>query len=546
MINKSALLCALLLTSALFSCGSSDSKGDGSGHMYNAALLNNPQSLDPQFACDESSETVISNLYSRLMKLDSSGNPVCSNAESYEISPDGLTYTFRLRSDNCWFFDYNDDDKIDEAECFPVTAHDYVFAFRRILDPEMCSPFADEFSCIKGGSAIINGSAPADSAGVTAADSTTLVIELEYPSADFLTLLASNAASPCNEDFFLSTKGRYGLDDKSVMSNGAFFVRQWFYDPYGSNNILYMKKNSANSYEADEILPSFLSFTIEKNEADIKKLFKDGGIDCITTLNAKAYNKKKYTVDAYRSLTLGIVFNPDSTVFSNENLRKSLAYSIDYNELSQALDSDAEAARGIIPPAVSLLGRSYRELSSDRLMNRFSEEEAKSCYSSAKSELNTESFDSVKLLVCTDTVDSGCLHVITQRWQDILGLYIGIEEVTAAEFDSRIENGEYQLALYPVRGLYNSGVSVLEQFTENPLIKVSGEAEQAINSLRKCPDSSELVELFADAEKKILSQYSFIPVFYKNTYLVAGNANENIGYDAFSGAVDFRYAKNYD
>ena len=179
-------------------------------------------------------------------------------------------------------------------------------------------------------------------------------------------------------------------------------------------------------------------------------------------------------------------------------------------------------------------------------MNRFSEEEAKSCYSSAKSELNTESFDSVKLLVCTDTVDSGCLHVITQRWQDILGLYIGIEEVTAAEFDSRIENGEYQLALYPVRGLYNSGVSVLEQFTENPLIKVSGEAEQAINSLRKCPDSSELVELFADAEKKILSQYSFIPVFYKNTYLVAGNANENIGYDAFSGAVDFRYAKNYD
>ncbi|MGN0574814.1 MAG: ABC transporter substrate-binding protein, partial [Ruminococcus sp.] len=141
MIKKSALLCALLLTSALFSCGSSDSKGDGSGHMYNAALLNNPQSLDPQFACDESSETVISNLYSRLMKLDPSGNPVCSNAESYEISPDGLTYTFKLRSDNYWFFDYNDDDKIDEAECFPVTAQDYVFAFRRILDPKMCSPF---------------------------------------------------------------------------------------------------------------------------------------------------------------------------------------------------------------------------------------------------------------------------------------------------------------------------------------------------------------------------------------------------------------------
>ena len=155
---------------------------------------------------------------------------------------------------------------------FPVTAQDYVFALKRILSPEMQSPYAKEFSCIKGGEACINGSASADSVGVRAKDDYTLEVQLDYPSADFLALMATTAASPCNEEFFLSTRGRYGLDDDSVMSNGAFFVRQWFYDPYGKNNILYMKKNYANSYDDDKIYPSFLSFTIEESASDIRNM----------------------------------------------------------------------------------------------------------------------------------------------------------------------------------------------------------------------------------------------------------------------------------
>lgn len=538
------IFCALL---CLSSCGSSDAhQGDGSGMMYNAALLGNPQSLDPQYADDDASNTVISNLYSGLLKRDSSGNISCCNAESYSISDDNMTYRFKLRTDNYWFFDKNENDRVDENEVFPVTADDYVFALQRLLDPEMQSPFAEEFACIAGGKAAIDGTAPAENIEVTAENDYTLVITLDYPSADFLNLLATNAAFPCNKDFFLSTKGRYGLDDKSVMSNGAFFVRQWFYDPYGSNNILYMKKNSANSNDENKIYPSYLSFTIEKNETDIRELFKNGSIDCFTTMNIGSFNKKKYSITASRSVTLGLVFNPQDKICSNLNFRKSLAYGIDRTSLKVEIGNDVQTACGIIPPSVTLLGRSYRELSSDSSFDLYDEDKAISFCGSAKSDLNVESFGTLKLLAATNSVDSVYLHSVTRKLQDTLGFYISIEEVTQSEFDSRIENGDYQIALYPVKGGYNSGISVLEQFSGNKVIGISESSSDEIDSLRTIADFTELSERLSRTEMHVLEEFTFIPIFYKNYYLITDNTNEDIAFDAFSGAVDFRIAKNFD
>ena len=103
------------------------------------------------------------------------------------------------------------------------------------------------------------------------------------------------------------------------MSNGPFYVRQWFYDPYGSNNILYMRKNSANVCESYEVLPSYVSFSIEDTESDIKKLFKDGEAECFTSFRSSGYNTKKYSVSGTKATTLGLIFNPDDKVFSRGN-----------------------------------------------------------------------------------------------------------------------------------------------------------------------------------------------------------------------------------
>ncbi len=544
MSNLKKILSIIICAFVLVSCGD-DSKGDGTGHMYNAPLNKNPQSLDPQFADDASSNTVIKNLYSGLMQIDSNGNLICCNAESYTISDNGLIYTFRLKDDNFWFFDENNNDIIEEDEYFHVTAQDYVFALQRVIDPKMHSPYAEDFISIMGASSVMYNGADVDTAEITAVDSHTLMIILERPDVDFLSLMASPASYPCNETFFNSTKGRYGLDDRSVMSNGAFYVRQWFYDPYGHNNILYMKRNDANWSETFDIAPSFLSFTIEKNENDISEIFKKGEIECFTTLNGKSYNADKYSISGTGAITLGLIFNPDSKCYSNANIRKSLALSIDRDSLSSKLDDDLQIAMGIVPPALKFHGRSYRELISDRQFTSYNLEEALDCYVKAKTELKTETFDSVKILVNAETVDSSYLHILSQKWQELFNLYIGVEDVTPDEFYERIDNGDYDIALYPMKPKSANVISVMREFERTPCLSNAVPTGNLSPELKGCTSLDELIEAYTDAEKTIIDSNLFIPLFYKNCYLIAYKDNEQIIYDPFSEAVDYRLALNY-
>ena len=538
-------VCAAICSGAFGGCGDSNKKGDGAGHMYSAALASNPKSLDPQFATDPSSATVIKNLYSGLVMQAKDGSITCCNAESYDISADGCVYTFKLREDNYWFFDENEDDKIDEDEYFPVTADDYVFAFRRILDPSMHSPFARDFMCLANSKNVAEGSYATTSLGVQALDEHTLQINLEKPCAELLMLLTTPAAFPCNEEFFLSTKGRYGLDDRSVMSNGAFYVRQWFYDPYGSNNILYMRKNEINENEKYEILPSYVSFSIQESDAEVRQCFKDEEAECFSTSKLGGYNSGKYSVTGQKAITLGLVFNPADKLYSNLALRKAVALATDKSFLEKEKGSDIQPAYGVIPPAVNIFGRSYRELSSDKQFDVFDREQALELIAQAKSELKVSSIDSVKVIVDSSTIDSRHLHTLSQEWQDSLGIYIGIEDLTTAEFNERIANGDYSIALYPLKADINSGIAVFDKFGTVDCLKKAVGGQNISENIIESNSVEDLVNNYTAAERTIIEQYGFVPLFYKTSYLVANKDNEDIIYDPFTGAIDYRIAKNY-
>lgn len=537
------ILSAAICASMTVSCGNKD-RGEGLGHLYNAALEGNPKSLDPQYASDPSSNTVIKNLYSGLMKTDPNGNVSCCNAKKYTVSPDGLTYTFELRTDNYWFRDENSNDIFEKNEYFPVTAKDYVFAFQRLLDPKMQSPYAGYYSCISGGKDIISGNRSPEEAGVRATGDYTLEITLDHPSAEFLKLLALAPASPCNKDFFESTKGRYGLDDKSVMCNGAFYMRQWYYDPYGNHNILYMKKFDVNANPEFQVLPSYLSFSIEKDEEDVRQCFKDDEIECFTTLSA-SYNSSKYSVSDKRAVTLGIIFNQKEGYFVSSDLRRALALSIDRSRLAEELSDDVEAACGIIPPAAEVAGKKYREQVSDKVFENYKPEEAEKCVQRAKEALNVGSFNNLKILICSDSVDSGYVHLLTQQWQDSLGIYIGIDEVKQDEFYERLENGDYSLALYPMHPELNSPAAVFGAFEHDENLIKASDGKKRSQEIMECATVAEVVEKCTAFERELLDIGAFVPVFYKSCYLVASDDNDDIIYDPFSGAVDFRIARNY-
>lgn len=536
------LIIIILITTLTFGCTRNES--DGSGYLFNCSLLGNPQNLDPQMASDASSFTIIKNMYSGLLKLDGDGVLVNDIAKSYDISSDGLKYTFELWDNYYW---YSKD--FEENEEIKVTAKDFVFAFQRIFNPEMHSPHNKDFICLKNATSIIDGDTSYTSIGVTAVSDFRLVIELDHPNANFLTLLTTPPAIPCNEKFFNSTKGRYGLDRDSVISNGSFYLTEWFYDQYGSENILIMRRNSFNS-EADKVYPAVLKFNIDKDYDSQLKSFNDDKSDyLLTDIYPDKFDEKDYVIKEYESSTLGITFNLNDEVYSNENIRKAFALSINREDLQSNLKrNDISVASAIVPPSTTLLNKSYRELVAEEYLNEYNENKAIKLLEDGMEELEINSLDTVKILISENMINSDYMHFFTQRWQQLFGVYIGFETVPQKEYEKKLRDGEYQISIFEVSGKYNSVFSILNNFSSenNTFGYSSAETDILLSLAEKTSSLSDCVDIFRDIEKQINSDSFFIPIFYKKKYLIYRKTNADIEYNPFSDHIDFQKAKYFD
>ena len=543
--NLIRTVCVLLSGALLCLCTAcSDSEESGAGFLFTCALSGNPACLDPQYSDDQNADIVITNIMEGLVRLDENGVPQAAGAESYTISDDGLYYMFNLREGCCWY-----KSGMSEDEVIPVTAQDYVFAFRRMFEPETKSPYAKDFNCLKNANAIMAGSLGTSELGVSAPDDTTVIFQLEYTNAEFLQLLAQPCAVPCNEEFFLSTNGRYGLDIETMLCNGPFYPIKWNYDVYGSDNFMNFRRSPVY-YDAEQTAPSSLTFRILKSQGAADEYFAQDSADVIATPNysAKYMDSKNYTVTSDYSHTMGLIFHPENEILQNEDLRLALAYAIDRSAYAPKLSTDLRPAYGIIPPAVNLLGSSYREMRADEpLALPYDPAKAAELFDKAEKELHLNSMNTIRILVSNNIKDTDALLTICQEWQTLFGQYIGLETVTQEEYEKRIASGDYSIALYSIGADRNSCYNMLQQFTvQQKMLGFESEAFSGIMAeLASAGKLSDTVELYAMAEQAVIDSNVFIPLFYKNSYLVCTAGNRDIGFDAFSGAVDFKYAKHF-
>lgn len=547
---------AAVLASSIFMSGCEKQSSDGANYSFDYAMIGHPESLDPQIAVDKCSLMVIGNLYTGLLEINNDGTLKNAAAEGYNVSSDNMTYSFKIR-DNCfWFIDENENEEVETNECFNVTAYDFEFAFRRIFNPETRSPYRETYGCLKNAESIINGSADYKEIGVHALSDTELVFELDYPSANFLNFLTLTPAMPCNEEFFYDTKGRYGLDDQSVMSNGAFFIRQWFYDKYGHDNFVYMQRNLANT-KYDKIYPTALNFYMKDSFDEAVNAFENGESDVLMSFLCSDKMKEENNVEKHNNYTIGLIVNPANSKYGNKSIRKALAYGIDKNSFDDQISEDLLKAYGIIPPDISVGEKKYRELNPDNLASvslfdnadiGYDPDLAVSCYREGMKQMNLQSLENIKLLVPEMLMDTQYLHLVTQEWQTLFGFYIGIEEVPEEEFYQRIESGEYALAIYPLTGSYNSPASFIEQFVSknNSFGYSNVELDNILKEIYKSPDMTDTLNKCLEAEQIIINDFLFIPIFYKSEYEIMGNGNHDIKYNPFTKQLFFREAKYFE
>jgi len=210
---------------------------------------------------------VISNFMDGLMQLASDGTAQYALCKSEVISADGLTRTYTLRDDAFW------------ANGVPVTAKDFVFGWRRAIDPETASEysyFMYEIAHVKNAEAINKGQLPLTALGVKALDDYTLEVTLDAPVSFFDTLLTVPLFFPLNEDFYLSCGDAFATSPDTLLSNGAFIVTD--YQPAA---LMFRMKKNPTYYDADRIHIDGLQFQVLLDSQQALMSYQNGDLDFI-------------------------------------------------------------------------------------------------------------------------------------------------------------------------------------------------------------------------------------------------------------------------
>ncbi|MBE6880233.1 MAG: peptide ABC transporter substrate-binding protein [Ruminococcaceae bacterium] len=528
------MLSLLVATAFLFTACEED---DGKGYIFGYNISSNPSSLDPQCANDRQSFLLIGTLFEGLLKCDNDGNIVPAGAESYIVSEDKLTYTFKLHENRYWT------DANDFSE--KVTANDYVYGFQRLFSPETRAPGAEDFYCIKNSEKITKKQMDVSQLGVKAVSDYELVITLDYPDSSFLMLLTTAPAMPCNEKYFLASQGKYGLTDKTTPSNGAFYLKSWSYDPWSDDNNNLILRYNEKYNEHNEVYPLGLNFFIEDTDGFLEDFYSGTSQNILLDgKKAEQLIKEGYSYEEYSTVTYGIMMNTKDSIFKDSMMRYALLYATDNSDLS--LPFGFEKANGVVPYEVSDGKTIYREFAGNTPAVKPDSIKASSSYRKASENISKDELYSVTIIAVEGRDEEliNSAQDIFQQWQAKLGFFCTIEYLSESAYNSAIQSGNYTLALARVTGEFNNPQSYLKNFTSSGY-KYSSMDSSYQNLLQNAINALSVEESYEEckkAENKLLCDGRFIPVAYATEYFFSDKDCADVFYDPFSGAIDYTKA----
>lgn len=538
MLKKVFCLLMCILMMLLFTaCG----EGGVDANLY-FPIDNDPGYLDPQVVSDPGAKNIIANCFEGLVTIDSEGKIAPGCAESWTISEDSLTYTFKLRKDCKWaimsassaFLGDDFREKFDNR----VTAHDFVFGLTRTLLPETLSPGAKNLFSIKNAQQVNSGKMSADKLGVKANDDYTLTITLTQADPDFLYILLEPECMPCNKEFFEATGGRYGLSTRFLMYNGPFYMSNW-----ADDTAITLMEND-DYYDYENVKPYTVYFSINNEQDTRLDKIKDEIYDIapLTAEQAKELEEKKsYSIKSFESGLYCLAFNCEDALLKNVNLRKAIASAFDRNLFYSFMGEST--VEGILPSSMLISGTKYREVAGTKTMSIT--EDAKSLFDMALDELDKSHVELTVL--CTEKEEEAVRNVM-QKWQATLGVKFNVfvETASSREIKNRLnDGGDWQIALTDIAFPHLTAFNGLLQFTTDNSENIFGFSDRVydylVASIKSASGLKTSISVTQKAEQYLLDSCIMIPLYNSPIYYGLGKGVENV---VFNTTGDIVYFKN--
>ncbi len=519
-----SLFLALVAAISLCACGGS------SEDILILPIESDPICLDPQVADSKEAKLMIANCFEGLVRLDKDYKIIPGVAESWEISKDGLTYTFKLRKDTHWKLLNSFEDVLPEGykDTYrtQVIAADFVYGISRALDPATQAGDAEKLFSIKNASAVNSGKQPTSALGISAQDDSTLVITLERADPDFLRILTLPVAMPCHEEFFKATHAKYCLDLKYTFCNGPFYLSRWAED-----NTLSMYKN--DEYKGNvKVNPDELYFYVNTEEASVVKKIRQRTYDC-AFLSEAAKNElsdnDKLSNYSTENMIYGLCFNCSDSVLSDEDMRRALAMVTKTSELTA--NSDNAFTKGIVPDCVRYGENSYREAAGNVSGIAYNEQQALTLWKKGLKKLDITTAEVV--ITCAEE-NAPLMQQTIQNWQRVFSTSIlaKVEVKTAEQISTMIYNTSYQVLYHKITTDSSTVTDTLKKFTSDSSSNIFGFADKnydkTVNSIITTYSGAAKLNGCVNAEKYILDKAVFLPMLGGSSYAVVNKGVDGL------------------
>lgn len=519
-----SLFLAIVAVISLCACG-----GDSSDVLI-LPIESDPMCLDPQVADSKEAKLMIANCFEGLVRLDKDYKIIPGVAESWEISKDGLTYTFNLRKDTHWKLLNSFEDVLPEGykDTYrtQVIAADFVYGISRALDPATQAGDAEKLFSIKNASAVNSGKQPTSALGITAKDDLTLVITLERADPDFLRILTLPVAMPCHEDFFKATHAKYCLDLKYTFCNGPFYLSRWAED-----NTLSMYKN--DEYKGSvKVNPDELYFYVNTEESSVVKKIRQRTYDCAFISEAaknELSDSDKISNYSIQNTVYGLCFNCTDSVLSNEDMRRALAMVTKTAELTANYDNSF--TKGIVPDCVRYGENSYREAAGNVSGIAYNEQQALTLWKNGLKKLDISTAEVI--VTCTEE-NAHLMQQTVQNWQRVFSTSIlaKVEVKTADQISTMIYNTSYQVLYHKISTDSSTVTDTLKKFTSDSSSNFFGFADKnydsIVNSVISTYSGAAKLSGCISAEKYILDKAVFLPMLGGSSYAVVNKGVDGL------------------
>ncbi|WP_151409272.1 peptide ABC transporter substrate-binding protein [Anaerococcus sp. Marseille-P9784] len=500
-------------------------------------IASEPETIDPQLNTAADGAIMLNHLFESLIRWDDDGNGNAvlkpGMAESWEVSEDGLTWTFKLR-DAKW------------SDGKPVTADDFVYAWNRLVDPATGADYEYMLDMVKG--------YEEKKLDISAPDEKTFVVNLNVKCPYFEEICAFPAVMPVRKDIIEAHK-TWTQDPSTLISNGPFKLEKWDH-----NSVLSMVKNE-EYYDSESVKAEKLAFHLQDDQNAIYASYRSGDLDFVNSVPQEEVKKlldsKELKVKPYVG-TYFVCFNTEKEPFNDPKVRKAFSLAIDRNFIvNQVTGQGQQAATGYVPAGVydakGADGDDFRTTGGDYYSIKDEDydknvEEAKKLMEEAGFK-DGEGFPQIEYLYNTDENHKAIAEALQNMWQEKLGVQVSLQNQDWNVFLKERKEGNYNIARHGWIADYNDPMSFIDMWLtgggNNDAQYSNPEFDKFVKTAKATSDQDERMENMHKAEDILIGEDNVVAplYFYTNSYMIKPNINgvyyTPLGYFFFKSAEGF-------